>query len=189
MKRFAITIAFITIMGMTCAQSPAVKGMMVGVKVVQSASSAQSNLCDIQEKAQSQALDRAGVSTYRPQPLTTSMPQPSASLELAKRASSVPTVGTLTLPTVKAMEDQEISYKKEKTTERRGSGFITMYNLMVTNYSNKDLYVSGSVHIIGEVEQEGRHFAGSVPAHSTKCLLTTIDEDFNGVRINWQDDM
>lgn len=90
---------------------------------------------------------------------------------------------------LKAIQTENVTYKKEKTSERRGNGYITMYNLMVTNHSDKDLYVFGSVHIIGEVEQEGRHFAGSVPAHSTKSLLTTIDEDFNGVKINWQDDM
>lgn len=189
MKRFILTVATIAVMGMACAQSPAVKGVMVGVKAAQGVSAAQSSLWNIQTKVQSQALAMAGESAYRPQPIIVSMPHSSASLELAKRASSVPTVGALTLPKVKTMEGQEITYKKEKTTERRGGGTMTMYNLMVTNHSGKDLYVFGSVHIIGEVEQEGRHFAGSVPAHSTKCLLTTVDEDFNGVRINWQDDL
>lgn len=85
--------------------------------------------------------------------------------------------------------EQEVTYKKEKTSERCGNEYMTMYSLMVTNHSNKDLYVYGSVHIVGDVEREGRHFAGSVPAFSTKCLLTTIDEDFNEVRIKWQDDM
>ena len=189
MKRFVLTITAIAVMGMACAQSSAVKGVMVSVKAAQGVSAAQSSLRNIQMKTTSQALDRAGVHTFHLQPLTALVSQPSSSLELAKRASSVPTVGTLALPKVKTMEGQEITYKKEKTTERRGGGTMTMNNLMVTNHSGKDLYVFGSVHIIGEVEQEGRLFAGSVPAHSTKCLLTTVDEDFNGVRINWQDDM
>lgn len=189
MKRFILTIVAIAILGVTHAQSTIGKATIMGWKAIKGVSASQSNMRDIQAKAQSQALERVEVSTYRPQPLTMSKPNTSASLELAKRAISVPSIGILTPPMVETLESQEITYKKEKTTERRGSGTITMYNLMVTNHSNKDLYVFGSVHIIGEVEQEGRHFAGSVPAHSTKCLLTTIDENFNGVRINWQNDM
>lgn len=192
MKRLVLIIAVVIIAGMSVAQVPVGRRAMVVTKVVQGVSVAQSSLWDIQKKAQAKALAASGTYVYHPNPSALSVPQSSFSLELAKKAYSVPTVGTLMLPTMKTVEGQVITYKKEKSTERKGGGgSITMYNLMVTNHSGKDLYVFGSVRITGTVDRVGpeRHFAGSVPAHSTKCLLTTIDEDFHGVKINWQDDM
>ena len=67
---------------------------------------------------------------------------------------------------------------------------MTLYNLMITNHKDVNLYVYGTVHIEGTPADEPYYFAGTVPAHGTKCLLTTIDEDFNEVRIiKYQEDL
>lgn len=189
MKKLLLIVISIIATGMVYSQLPVENAVKVGLKAAQGVRASQSSLQNIQTKVQSRALATAGASVYYLQPSTLSVHQTSASTVLSRTISPDAMVCPLMLSTVKTLEEQEISYKKEKVTERKGGGSMTMYHLMVTNHSSKNLYVFGSVHIIGEVEQEGRHFAGSVPAHSTKCLLTTVDEDFNGVRISWQDDM
>ena len=191
MKRLALTIAVIFTTGMAMAQSRMAKATRVVAPAIMGIANSNRELQMIQAKTTSQALAKVEVHTYCPQQLAIPAPKTYSSALLAKTVSPILTNRAMTFSTL-TKEDEAVSYKKEKTTERKGGGrSITMYNLLVTNHSGKDLYVFGSVRITGTVDRVGpeRHFAGSVPAHSTKCLLTTINEDFNGVRINWQDDM
>ena len=81
----------------------------------------------------------------------------------------------------------DVTYKITKRVDQRGYDNIVFYNLVVTNNTDEDIYVYGTVHIIGSSDYETRHYKGYVVAHRSKSVFETIDEPFSVVKMEYQD--
>lgn len=84
-------------------------------------------------------------------------------------------------------DNSPISYQVKDETENQGGRVFHIYSLSVKNYSGRDLYVYGKVHLLGTVQR--RPFRGTVPAYGKKSIFSTIDEKFEVEEIYYQDDL
>ena len=62
---------------------------------------------------------------------------------------------------------------------------ITFYELEVTNNLDYAIDVRGTVHHYGEPDYETHHYKGTIDAHTTKSVHTTIDTNFSVRTFNW----
>lgn len=83
----------------------------------------------------------------------------------------------------------DVTYKITEREDHHGYENITFYNLEVTNNTDRNIYVFGTVHIISSSDRETRHYKGIVAAHSHKSVFETIDEPFYVVKMEYQDDL
>lgn len=81
-------------------------------------------------------------------------------------------------------QQSPISWEIRKDEERDGT---IIYNLFVSNHSNKDLYVSGKVKI--QSSKEIVHFAKTIKAGRKMCVHSEVNEKFAVLQVDYQESM
>ncbi len=82
--------------------------------------------------------------------------------------------------------DQQNPISWKITTDEEDDGTI-IYNLIVSNHTNKNLYVTGKVKV--QSTKEIVHFAKTINAGRKLCVHSEVNEKFAVLEVNYEESM